>query len=222
VKTRDRILVTSLQLFNEEGEANITTLDIANAMDISPGNLYYHFKGKDEIIAELFHQFELALGHTLKAPIEKPLGSETGHVEDNWFYLYVLMEEMYHYRFLYQSLDDILQRYSLLQRRFNRLLQLKRLALATICDTLIAQSVMRPKTKQAEGLVNNLVENLAQTLTFWFSWSHLSYGSRPPQVVIHQGVLQLMSLIAPYLGDGQLDFYHQCQSMYQSMLESTA
>jgi AcrR family transcriptional regulator len=73
MKTKDRIIVTSLTLFNEEGEANTTTIDIANEMDISPGNLYYHFKGKDEIIGELFQQYETALAETLTAPIEQPL-----------------------------------------------------------------------------------------------------------------------------------------------------
>jgi AcrR family transcriptional regulator len=73
MKTRDRILVTSLALFNEEGEGSTTTIDIANELDISPGNLYYHFKGKDQIIAELFQQYEQALSGTLAAPIEAPL-----------------------------------------------------------------------------------------------------------------------------------------------------
>ena len=99
MKTRDRILVTSLALFNDEGESSTTTIDIANEMDISPGNLYYHFKGKDQIIAELFQQYELALANTLTAPIEAPLGKGQGNVEDNWYYLYVVMEEMYQYRF---------------------------------------------------------------------------------------------------------------------------
>mgnify|MGYP006189992069 CR=1 FL=1 len=50
MKTRDRILEVSLLLFNEEGESGLSSVDIANALEISPGNLYYHFKGKDAII----------------------------------------------------------------------------------------------------------------------------------------------------------------------------
>ena len=107
MKTRDRILHTSLALFNEEGEEQTTTIDIANEMDISPGNLYYHFKGKDEIIRELFQQYELALGDTLTAPIENPLNPDRSTVEYNWFFLHVVLEEMYNYRFFYHNLDDI-------------------------------------------------------------------------------------------------------------------
>jgi len=45
LKTADRILETACALFNEEGEHNVSASDIAIALDISPGNLYYHFKG---------------------------------------------------------------------------------------------------------------------------------------------------------------------------------
>ncbi len=100
MKTRDRILHCSLALFNEEGEANTTTVDIANELDISPGNLYYHFKGKDEIIAELFQQYELALAGTLTAPIERPLSDDPGNVEENWYFLYVVMDFRYNLCFL--------------------------------------------------------------------------------------------------------------------------
>ena len=215
MKTRDRILHTSLALFNEEGEAHTTTIDIAIEMDISPGKLYYHFKGKDEIIAELFQQYELALSSTLTAPIEQPLSADRTNVENNWYYLYVVMEEMYQYRFLYHNLDDILARYPDIRRGFRRLIQLKRAALFAICQTLLQQAVIDARDQQLLGLV----DNMTLTLTFWFNYDQLLHEDRAPQVTIHQGVLQLLTMVAPYLGDDQLNFYRDCEDIYTSMLE---
>jgi AcrR family transcriptional regulator len=214
MKTRDRILHTSLQLFNEEGEEQTTTVDIANEMDISPGNLYYHFKGKDQIIAEIFHQYEVALSGTLTAPIERPLSSP-GNVEENWYYLYVVLEEMYQYRFFYHNLYNILQRYPEIRRHFKRLIQLKRATLYSICQTLIQQSVIDTGEQQLLGLVDNMTLNL----TFWLSYDQLLHDQRDPSVSIHQGVLQLLTMVAPYLGDDQLSFYRDCEAIYASMLE---
>lgn len=219
MKTRDRILVTSLELFNLEGEAHTTTIDIANEMDISPGNLYYHFKGKDDIIAELFLQFETALSQTLHAPIEKPLAEDTQNIEDNWYYLYVVLEDMYHYRFFYLNLEDISQRYPDIRRHFKRLIQLKQNALRSICESLTSHSVINIESDQLQGLVNNL----SLTLTYWLPWQHLSSDYDHPEVVIHQGVLQLMTMIAPYLGDDDhLVFFADCQRMYQHALAAHA
>ena len=211
MKTRDRILVTSLALFNDEGEAHTTTIDIANELDISPGNLYYHFKGKDQIIDELFQQYELALSGTLTAPIEQPLDA----VEDNWYYLYVVMEEMYQYRFLYLNLDNLMQRYPDLDRRFKRLIQLKRAALYAICKALLEQAVIDARDQQLLGLV----DNMTLTLTFWFNYDQLLNEEHSPQVIIHGGVLQLLTMVAPYLGDDELDFYRDCQQIYHNMLD---
>ena len=214
MKTRDRVLHTSLALFNEEGEGHTTTIDIANEMDISPGNLYYHFKGKDQIIGELFQQYELALSSTLTAPIEEPLTEEGGDLEANWYYLYVVLEEMYQYRFLYHNLDDILQRYPDIRRSFRRLIQLKRAALFAICQTLLEQEIIDARDQQLLGLV----DNMTLTLTFWFNYDQLLHETREPEMTIHQGVLQLLTQVAPYLGDKELSFYRDCESIYANML----
>ena len=52
-ETRDRILDSALQLFNEQGVDKTTTNHIAAAAGISPGNLYYHYKNKEEIVRSL-------------------------------------------------------------------------------------------------------------------------------------------------------------------------
>ena len=53
MKTKDKITNKALELFNEFGTNAVSTNHIAKALEMSPGNLYYHFKNKEEIIQEL-------------------------------------------------------------------------------------------------------------------------------------------------------------------------
>lgn len=59
-RTRDRVLSTALELFNEGGTASVSTNHVAAAAEISPGNLYYWFADKDEIVRELYARFVAA------------------------------------------------------------------------------------------------------------------------------------------------------------------
>jgi AcrR family transcriptional regulator len=59
-RTHDRILGAALELFNERGSAAVTTNHVAARAGISPGNLYYWFSDKDEIVRELYAQFVAA------------------------------------------------------------------------------------------------------------------------------------------------------------------
>src|ERR1039458_8934925 len=93
-RTRERIFETSLRLFNQFGEPNVTTTVISDEMNISPGNLYYHFRNKDEIIEEIFRAFEREIEGTLAAPEKR-----TPDVEDTWLFLHVLFELIWKYRF---------------------------------------------------------------------------------------------------------------------------
>src|SRR5215218_10087602 len=101
-RTRERILETSLALMNREGEPHVTTADIADEMNISPGNLYYHFRNKDDIIGELYDALEAEVDPLLDVPAE---GTRT--VEDLWLLLHLLFERMGKYRFFYRDLDEI-------------------------------------------------------------------------------------------------------------------
>ncbi|WP_439105478.1 TetR/AcrR family transcriptional regulator [Congregibacter sp.] len=207
----------SLRLFNDEGEAHVTTIDIAAELDISPGNLYYHFKGKDQIIAELFEQFQLALGQTLAAPVEQPLHEHKGLLEDNWYYLYVVLEELYQYRFFYHNLDDLMRRYPKLVRGFRRIIAQKRAALNAIIASLFEDAETAPGHVQLDALV----ENMTLQLTYWLNYDRLLHDQSDAQRCIHQGVLQLLTMIAPYLGEDQMDFYRECEVIFDGMLTAT-
>jgi len=71
LKTKELILDTGIRLFNEKGTAAVSTNQIAEACGISPGNLYYHYTSKEDIIRAIFERmfgvwdttFELPAGH---------------------------------------------------------------------------------------------------------------------------------------------------------------
>src|ERR1700730_18631026 len=82
-RTRERILEMSLKLFNDIGEPNVTTTTIAEEMEISPGNLYYHFRNKDDIINSIFAQFEQQIEKRLHFPDDhRP--TIPGHICNSW------------------------------------------------------------------------------------------------------------------------------------------
>jgi AcrR family transcriptional regulator len=209
VKTREKILHTSLQLFNEEGESHVTTVDIANELDISPGNLYYHFKGKEITIENLFEKFEEGFSEILHAPINKEL-----KIEDSWYYLYVVFEEMYHYRFIYQNLSDLLQRYEIINKRFRKLLNLKFQTGASIIAALREADILLMDDATAEVLINNII----MTITYWIAYSNLRDGKQSEQIMLHKGVFQVLSLIAPFLSQGKAEYHELCRQFYLQAL----
>lgn len=56
--TRSRILQTALTLFNEHGMYQTGVRDIARALDISPGNLSYHFARKEDLLIAILDQYK--------------------------------------------------------------------------------------------------------------------------------------------------------------------
>ena len=102
MKTRDRILECALQLFNHKGEPNVSTMEVANEMGISPGNLYYHFHGKEPLVLGLFERFQNELAPLLDPPADAQLKPE-----DYWLFLHLIIERMAHYRFLFQDLSNL-------------------------------------------------------------------------------------------------------------------
>lgn len=103
MKTRDRILEASLQLFNEQGERTVTTNHIAAHLGMSPGNLYYHFRNKQQIIAELFDRYERELEESLALPDGRGLD-----LDDKARYVEILSESLWRYRFLQRDLEHLL------------------------------------------------------------------------------------------------------------------
>ncbi|NNE57475.1 MAG: TetR/AcrR family transcriptional regulator [Hellea sp.] len=194
-KTKTRILKTALELFNNEGEAQVSAVDVASVMGISPGNLYYHYKGKPEIIAALFEDFEEEIELILSGPISEPL-----NLADNWVYLYIIFEEIYDFRFFYRNMSDILMRIPQLRTRFSRILSHKE----QTAFSLISDLEKGGNLTFQEGEKGALAGRIAQHFTFWLQYHDLRHETTPPKILIDQGVFTTLIQITPYWtrGDG--------------------
>ncbi|MGZ5113458.1 MAG: TetR/AcrR family transcriptional regulator [Usitatibacter sp.] len=189
-RTRSRILAESLKLFNELGEAQVTTGMIADALGISPGNLYYHFRNKDEIVEQLFMRFEERID-------VQPQGAAAGPeaIEDLWLYLHFMLESIWEYRFLYRNLDILLSGNRRLRENFNRIAERKFGALVALCEGLTRAGAMKARPDE----IRTLARNVLVVATYWLSFRSLR-GRRVAQAAnLGQGAYQVMSLIAPYL-----------------------
>ncbi|HET8848777.1 MAG TPA: TetR/AcrR family transcriptional regulator [Marinobacter sp.] len=192
VKTRDRILDTSLQLFNSLGEPNVTTLLISDELEISPGNLYYHFKSKGDIVEELFGRYESEMADLLSVPEDADVP-----LDQFSFFLHLLFESVARYRFLYQDLVNVLSRHQPLQSRFKRILKKKRGAFATLCESFRRQGLMTIEPVELEALC----EQLTLTVSYWSSFDTLSHLDDRESVDPVRGVSQMLCLLLPYLDD---------------------
>ena len=170
----------------------MTTLLISDELDISPGNLYYHFKSKGDIVEELFECYEVEMVDLLAVPEDVEIS-----LDQQSFFLHLLFETVARYRFLYQDLVNVLSRYERLQSRFRRILKKKTTAFMTICASLQRQGMMRI----SESQLNALCEQLTLTACYWSSYDSLSHLENRDAVDPGRGVYQMMQLLLPYLGE---------------------
>ncbi len=99
--TKEKILDSVLKLFNEKGEAVVTTANIAEALGISEGNLWYHFRTKREIVFELSRQLEREVDENLSR-----LPDENFDLMDFMRYAERAFEYLWEYRFLFRDRFD--------------------------------------------------------------------------------------------------------------------
>ena len=196
-RTRERILAAALMLFNRQGEPHVTTAVIADELGISPGNLYYHFRNKDEIIGDLYGVFEAEVAPLLGAP-----AGRAPDVEDLWFMLHLLFERMWAYRFFYRDLDEITSRNRKVAQRFAALTRRGEATVIELCRGLVTAGTMRASEREIAALATNAV----MVATYWLSFRRIGAGPVKGDAVEAADGAQLgfaayhvLALIAPYL-----------------------
>jgi AcrR family transcriptional regulator len=191
--TRQRILDAALAMFNSQGEPHVTTNHIADELEISPGNLYYHFRNKDDIIEQLFARYEERMDGALTPP-----GDRLPGLEDIWLQLHLVFECIWDYRFLYRDLVEILSRNRRLRMRFARILRRADDSAHAVMRGMGQAGVMRASAAELAATATNILV----VSTFWLNYAS-TRGEKDEQAAIRQGIVQVMMLVAPFLRDAE-------------------
>jgi len=189
--TREHILETSLNLFNQLGEWRVSTNQIALEADISPGNLYYHFRSKHDIVLELFKRFLEQFEPLLEIPETNAL-----EAEDLWFQLHLSFEVKGRFRFFYRNLLDLADQIPILRQALVGLLHMERKAAQQLIENLENQNKLHISEQEKVLLLNNLM----LALTCWIAYAELFDADGlldgSVQTTAIAGVLQML---VPYL-----------------------
>lgn len=208
-RTAERILEVTLGLFNRFGEPNVSTTLISAELNISPGNLYYHYPAKDELINALFDRFERPLNELLGA------GDDVRNVEDAWFYMHTLFELIWQYRFLYRDLNDLLSKNRRLETHFQSILKNKTHSIKALLDGMRRGGALQIDAREIDTTATSMVV----VLTYWLSFEYVrdprnALEEQNAQAALLRGGQHVLNLLAPYLEPGQRSHLLQLSDAY--------
>jgi AcrR family transcriptional regulator len=208
-RTAERILEVTLELFNRFGEPNVSTTLISAELGISPGNLYYHYPAKDELINSLFDRYERALNEVLNA------SDNVRDVEDAWFFMHTLFELIWQYRFLYRDLNDLLSKNRRLETHFQSVLKNKTRSLRAMLDCMARTGALRMDPSDMEATATSMVV----VLTYWLSFEYVrdprnALEPESAQSALLRGAHHVLNLLVPYLEPQQRNHLQQLAGAY--------
>jgi AcrR family transcriptional regulator len=211
MNTKEKIIHTSISLFNENGERAITTNHIASSLGMSPGNLYYHFKNKEDIIRHIFALYRDHLSTHFK-PIDK---------DDDAFshltaYLDSLFELMWRFHFFYDNLGDILSRDTDLKQAY---IDFQLELLEQVRNVILG---LRDKGMIAidEQDVTELAHTLKLTVSLWTPYikARRPSGSLAEQD-IYYGILKVLALFRAYSTEKSSVQMNQLREKYTALAQ---
>jgi AcrR family transcriptional regulator len=180
-------------LFNEQGTAAVSTNHIADALGISPGNLYYHFRHKEEIIRALFEQQFAAWDDLYNLPADR-----APSLDDLVQFVRATFTVNWSYRFIYRELIALLRRDAELQQRWSDVRARGFTGFRALFDMFVEARVLR--SIDDGEVVTRLAETCWLIGEFWLASVEVS-GKTVDPVQMERGVALMLQVLEPFILD---------------------
>ena len=208
MKTRERIIQASIELFNEQGERNVTTNHIAAHMGISPGNLYYHFRNKEDIILSIYEEY----ARNLLLETVPTADTDAQPLDSIILYMDAVFQALMKFRFFYANLPVLLAKNPQLHEKYVEVQHTMAERVSSMLIALRDAGMMR----FADDELSDIVAILRLINTFWLSFYQTqNENAEINDSVFFDGVLKIFVLIRPYITESAKSDFLAAQTMYQ-------
>jgi AcrR family transcriptional regulator len=208
MKTRDKIIQASIELFNEQGERNVTTNHIAAHLAISPGNLYYHFRNKEDIILSIYEEYARSLLLETLPRVSadlKPLDSLV-------LYMDSVFQTTMKFRFFYSNLPVLLDKNPILREKYVEVQQSISERVSQLLISLRASDFI----DFSDDELADIVSILRLINTFWVSFHQTqTIVTEVNDSVFYQGVLKILVILRPYTKLHAMSELNQARDVYK-------
>ncbi|WP_309708228.1 TetR/AcrR family transcriptional regulator [Armatimonas sp.] len=188
--TREHILEIALRLFNEQGCHATTTNHIAEAAGLSVGNLYYHFKNKEEIVRALYERLSADTQAAFVLPTDR-----LPDLTDLERLMRVNFTILWEYRFFYREIMALLQRDPQLAAQYRALRERGFQNFTVLFQQFHASGIFRPATTTE---IDQLAEICWILSEFYLPFVEIG-GEAPNPAHLDHGVVLLRQALTPYL-----------------------
>lgn len=199
-KNRERILLASIDLFNQSGVVAITTNHIASHLSISPGNLYFHFRNKEEIVRELFDRMCDATYRVWRSGDKnRPPRTPVELIEQSF-------DVFWEFRFFHREMYHLRLKDPQLARKWRAHIQKTMRLLKSTYDHWVQDGIMRPISdpKEMEVISDSVLITSSAFMHF------LESPEKPvSRKSLKRGIHHIARLLLPYHTDS---FRTQMQS----------
>jgi hypothetical protein len=189
-KTKKKILLAAIDLYNEKGLFNVLNQEIAKASGISLSNFNYHFPTKKDLVLSVCGY----MSHILNKRIEENNLLINDSIPLEIVKIYLEFEK--EFKFFYLDTHNILRSYEILGKEME--LQIHKAV--QLIKNIIYVSVGKGDMIHGPGIIENTYEELSNqiwmTCHFWYAQSHFKNEKKN---IIANGLQSCYGLLAPYL-----------------------
>ena len=206
MKTKDKIIKTAIKLFNMQGTKAISTNHIAKEMGISPGNLYYHFRSKNDIIRSISNNFSSEIGTVFHIQLDTI--SDFGDNLKTLFNRFFRIQQSY--QFLFLEGVHLTKQDPILLDNYTKLRSMIKKGYHQLLYNLVKIKIMK---KQSLHIINDLLD--AQWIIIWYWINHTVLDRKTyNDIQIKKGIKLSFSIINPQLTSiGKIAFEKTLQKL---------